>query len=254
MPTTDAMVRRETGFGRYVAAENDLVITAPTYKSGGPLCILCHGAGQTPANYAPQSASYDLDYLAWIGFVVMVADLGGINTWGLDTVVHPSTGRIQALRTWAAGAPYNADITRTVLIGDSMGGQNAILYHRLAPANVKASLLRCPVVAADALHDRDGAGLGALMDTAYGSTANWEAAVPTKDPSHSNQTSVITTFKDRVRIYYSTNDPTILPADVTSFCAATGVRAIPTGAVAHSPTASIHAKAQAEWLWARANS
>jgi len=226
-----------------------MVLTSATYSGGGPLVIVCHGAGQTPANYATGPQRQDLDMLADSGCVVVVADLGGINTWGLDTVVHPTTGRIAAVRTWAATA-YEADLTRMALIGDSMGGQNAILYHRLAPANVKCTVLRAPVVAADALHDREPAGLGLLMNIAYGSAGNWEAAVPTKDPSHANQTAVIAGFADNVRIWYSTNDPTILPADVFSFATATGVDLRIMGAVGHDPV-KVDPRAQAEWIWSR---
>lgn len=255
MPTSTTLVRRETGFARYAAGEADLVITAPTYKSGGPLIILCHGAGQTPDNYAIYAASSDLDYLAYnLGAVVIVASLKGINTWALDSVVHPTTGDIKLLMTWAAGAPYFADTTRTALIGDSMGGQNAAIAYRNNTSAFKCCVLRSPVVAANALHTRDPAGLGALMDTAYGSTANWNAAVPTKDPSHTNQTAVLATVKDRIRIYYSTNDPTILPSDVTSFSAAVGCKFYPTGANNHAPTVGIHARAQAEFIWSRLNS
>jgi len=240
-----------TGLGRYFAAESDLVIVSSTYSTGGPLVIVCHGAGQTPANYALLSANADLKMLADSGCVVVVPELAGVNTWGLDSVVHPSTGRIAAVRTWAAGAPYFADTSRMALIGDSMGGQNAILYHRLIPANVKCTVLRCPVVAADALHDRD-AGFATLINTAYGSGPNWEAAVPTKDPSHANQTAVISTFASKVRVFYSTNDATVLPADVTSFAAATGVSIRPMGAVSHSPT-SVHARAQNDFIWSKLN-
>jgi len=240
---------RATGLGRYFAGEADMVLTAATYSGGGPLVVVCHGAGQTPANYATGPQRQDLDMLAGSGCVVVIADLGGINTWGLDTVVHPTTGRIAAVRTWAATA-YEADTTRMALIGDSMGGQNAILYHRLAPANVKCTVLRAPVVAADALHDRGPAGLGLLMDIAYGSAGNWEAAVPTKDPSHANQTAVIAGFADNVRIWYSTNDPTILPADVFSFATATGVDLRIMGAVGHDPV-KVDPRAQAEWIWSR---
>jgi len=239
-----------TGLGRYFTGEADFVLTASTYSTGGPLVIVCHGAGQTPANYAPLSANADLKMLADSGCVVVVPELAGINTWGLDSVVHPTTGRIAAVRTWAAGAPYFADVTRMALIGDSMGGQNAILYHRLAPANVKCTVLRAPVVAADALHDREPAGLGLLMNIAYGSGAAWEAAVPTKDPSHANQTAVIAGFADNVRIWYSTNDPTILPADVFSFATATGVDLRIMGAVGHNPV-MVDPRAQAEWIWSR---
>jgi pimeloyl-ACP methyl ester carboxylesterase len=241
------------GIGRYFAGETDLTIVGPNYSSGGPLVIVVHGAGKQPSDYAPITMSRDLEFLAAAGCVVTVPDLAGPSTWGLDTVVHPTTGRIAAVRTWAAGAPYFADITRTALLGESMGAMNALGYHWRAPANVKCSALRIPVVAADALHDRDPGGLGALIDTAYGGGAAWDTAKPARDPSASAQITSISAFKDRVRCWYSTDDTTVLPADVTSFAAATGVRAIPVGAVGHA-IAGIHARAQAEWIWSKLNS
>lgn len=247
------MTARSYGAGRIAAAENDLVITAPSYAGGGPIVVVCHGAGGTTANYSPAAHRRDLDLLALSGCVVVVGDLGGANTWASDTVVHATTGRIRAAIDYAASA-WDGDLDRVALIGDSMGAMNALNFMWRAPAGtVKAAALRVPVVAADALHDRN-AGIAALMDAAWGSSANWEAAAPTRDPSAAANATAIAGFADSVRLWYSTNDPTVLPADITAFTAATGVEARPLGAVAHveaSIFAAVHPQDQAGWIWSR---
>lgn len=247
--------QRSYGVGRYHTGEGDLVITPTVYAGGGPLVIVCPGLTGTAAGYSPPAVRRDLDILAASGCVVIVGDLGGGNTWGLDTVVHPTTGRIAELRTYAANT-WDADTTRMALLGDSMGGMNALGYTWRAPANVKAVGLRVPVVAADALHDRDPTGIGALIDTAYGGTAAWEADKANRDPSATANAAAIAAIAERVRIWHSTTDPVVLPADIAAYSTATGVRAIPLGEVAHDPGLvypAVHGHAQAEWIWSRLN-
>src|SRR5688500_12413786 len=121
------------------------------------------------------------------------------------------------------------------MIGDSMGAQGALIYMVANLAQVACVVGRIPVVAADALHDRQPAGLGLLIDSAYGSSANWEAAKATKDPSAAGPAAAIAAVADRVRLWFSTDDPTVLPdVDIAAFTAATGVEARPLGAIGHS--------------------
>jgi pimeloyl-ACP methyl ester carboxylesterase len=247
--------QRSYGVGRYHTGEGDLVITPLGYSGGGPLVVVCPGLTGTAAGYSPPAVRRDLDVLAAAGCVVIATDLGGGNTWGLDTVVHPTTGRIAEVRAYAAAA-WDADITRMALLGDSMGAMNALGYTWRAPANVKAAGLRLPVVAADALHDRDPSGIGAFIDAAYGSGSNWEADKANRDPSATANAAAIAAIAGRVRIWHSTNDPVVVPADITAYTAATGVRAVPLGEVAHDPALAypaIHAQAQAQWILQRLN-
>lgn len=248
--------RRSWGISRYHASERDVVITHVDYAFGGPLVIVAHGFFGDATSYAPPEVRRDLDILAAMGCVVIVSDLGGGNTWGLDSVVDPTTGRIAELRAYAA-ADWGADITRMGLIGDSMGAMNILGYMWRAPSNVQAAVLRLPVVAADLLHDRDPAGLGAGIDAAYGSSANWEADKANRDPL-ANAEKLAVVAPD-IRIYYSANDPTVLPSDITAFVAATGMTSLQTvslGDVAHDPALvypAIPARRQATWLLARLN-
>lgn len=242
------MGRRSRGVGRYAAGEADVVITSSAYAGGGPLVVVCHGFAASPANYSTPAHRADLDLLAETGCVVVIGALGGASTWGNDTFL----ARLDDIRTWAASA-YGADLTRMALVGDSMGGMGALNYAWRHPALVHAVALRVPVVAADALHDRD-AGLGAAIDDAYGGPAAWEGTHKVlHDPALN--TAAITAFgASKVRAWYSTDDPTVLPADIAAFTAATGVRAVPLGAVAHdeaSVYSAVHAHDQATWIWSQ---
>ena len=172
------MTLRDSGVSRAHAGEADMVIVPQRWTGGGPLVLVCHGAGGAPASYYSPSGRRDLDLLADTGCCVLIADLGGTNTWANDTFI----ARVGEARTYAS-TTWGADITRMAMIGDSMGAQGALIYMVANPTLVACVAGRIPVVAADALHDRQPAGLGLLIDSAYGSSANWEAAKATKDPS-----------------------------------------------------------------------
>lgn len=244
---------RSYAVGRAHAGEADLVLTANDYAGGGPLVIVAHGAGGSPDDYLIPANRRDLDLLAEAGCVVVIAALGGLSTWATDTVVHPTTGRITEVRTYAAST-WDTDDDRVVLIGDSMGGQNVLIYPTLLPEgereSIRAVVARIPVVRADALHDRN-AGLGFLIDSAWGSGANWDAAVPTRDPISPAPAAAIASMRDRVLIYYSDEDTTIIPADVDAYVAATGVEArLLEGNVPHAH-GYIPPHDQASWVCSR---
>lgn len=247
------MARLSTGTGRYHSGETDTVIVANAYQGGGPLVVVCHGTAQTSVTYADTPANRrDLEYLADRGCVVVIPDfLGGNGTWGSDAALT----RIDEVRTYAA-ATWDADLTRMGFIGDSSGAMDALNYHWRNPSLVRCTAGRIPVVAADALHDRNVL-LAALINSAYTNEAGWDAAKANRDPSASGPTALIEAFADDVRLWYSTNDTIVLPSDIQAFVNLTGVRAIPLGAIGHDQTAlsaAIHADAQAAWMWHRLNS
>lgn len=241
------MTLRSTGVGRVHTGEADLTIIPSTWAGGGPVVLVCHGAGGSPATYFLSAARRDLDLLADTGCCVVVAELGGTSTWANDTVLS----RITEARTYA-GETWGADVDRTVLIGDSMGAMSALIWAVNNPGLWACVAGRIPVVAADALHDRQPTGLGLLIDAAYGGAAAWETAKADRDPSAAGPAAAIAAVADRVRLWYSTNDPIVLPSDITTFTAATGVQARPLGDIGHDQATlgpAIDAHAQARWIW-----
>lgn len=246
------MAHRSTGDGRYHTGETDTTIVGDTYSGDGPLIVVCHGAGNTSVTYADTPGNRrDLEFLADRGCVVVIPDFTGANgTWGNDAALT----RIGEIRTYAA-ATWGADLNRMGFIADSAGTMDALNYHWRNPSHIKCTAARIPVVAADALHDRNVL-LGNLINSAYTNEAGWDAAKANRDPSASAPAALIEAFADDVRIWYSTDDTIVLPADVTTFTNLTGVRAIPLGAIGHDQavlSAAVHADAQAAWIWSRLN-
>jgi hypothetical protein len=244
------MTRRTyTGVDVDVDGQRILTLTAPGYTAGGPLVMVGHGFAADHTFYQPPDRRRDLELLAETGCVVVIADLGS-NAWCNDDFLDAADTAI----AYAADR-YSADVSRVAWVGDSMNGAGALNWRWRHPTTGGPCALRLPSVALDALHDRDEpAGIAAAMEGAYGGESEFEAAMPTRDPSHPDNTALIAAFADDIRIWHSTDDPVILPADITAFVAATGVRAIPLGEVAHDPALvypAIHAHAQAEWIWSR---
>lgn len=241
------MTWRSYGVDRYQVGETDQVIVASTY-TGGPLVIACHGAGGSPQTYTPLRTRRHLELLAQTGCCVFVGSLGGINTWANDAALTATDNVI----TYAT-ANWDVDPTRIALVGESMGAMLALNYFWRHLIDIKCAALLIPVVAADALHDRN-AVFGALIDAAYGGAPTWEAEVPNRDPSAAANAASIATVRDRVWIWYSTDDTIVIPADVTSYRDLTGVSISPLGAVGHGGDLfydSIQAERMAEFVWSR---
>lgn len=251
------MARRIYGIGRTHTGERDITILPPMWQGTGPGAVVVHGVGTTPDTYRPPGFRRDLDLLAGpdgltgsngAGFAVTVPELGGVNLWPTDTVLD----RIGEAVDYLTGT-VGVDPGRVVLVGDSAGAAAALIYLVANPTEIQAVAGRLPAVALDAMHDRDPAGLGALMDTAFGDTAAWEAAKTTRDPSAAGPAAAIAGMADRVRLWWSTDDDVVLPGDVAGFVALTGVEAVSVGAVDHAIDGFSEgiALAQAEWLLSR---
>jgi hypothetical protein len=56
----------------------------------------------------------------------------------------------------------------------------------------------------------------------------------------------------KMRCFYDTGDPIVLPAEVEGWAAATGVNLYAlSGAGNHEPWSKVHARQQAAWIWGR---
>lgn len=84
--------------------------------------------------------------------------------------------------------------------------------------------------------------------------AGYEAAVPTHDPSHPTMVAqqIALGLVPKMRCFYDTADPIVLPAEVEGYCSATGVQLTAlSGTGNHEPWSKVHAEAQASWIWDR---
>lgn len=195
--------------------------------------VVCHGFGGDALQWY-DSALGVAKLTRALGLTeqpLLGADLDGLSTWGRagfvdaieDIIVHANS--VFGTRTDLVG-----------MLGLSMGGlglnwvrQNA---NRLA---AYAGLL--PVAALDAMHDRDPGGRGATIESAYGGTSAYNAALaanPSCDPNAATSIAVLTTLKSKMRLWYSSDDTTVVPSEVTGFASAVGCEATNVGAVGHS--------------------
>lgn len=225
-----------TGYGAGRTGELVSVWTGRSPAGKVPL-ILCHGFGadatqwydRPDQNFGVARACGDGD-LAAFG-----PDLGlgtnGLYNWGHDDTVATG-GAIDDAIDWAASV-YGTRTDKVGLYGTSMGGTSLGWCWR-NPDRLAAAVFTIPAVALQGIHDRNPIGLAPFIETAYGGLTALVAAYPTHDPSHPTNTAQLAALADRIRIWYSTDDNVVAPAEVTAFAAATGIEATAVGAVGHS--------------------
>lgn len=205
--------------------------------TGGVPVILVHGyLADALQWYTPASSGTTAPQIGAANLTAFGSDLGGPATWGNDAMIAAIDDQI----AWGA-ATYG---TRTDKVALYMGshGATALNWIWRNPSKLAAGALTIPAVSLQGLHDRDPAGLGirSSIEAAYGGLAGYQAALATHDPSHPNNTALLAPLAERLRLWYSSNDNVIAPAEVTAFAAATGIKAISVGAQGHSlgPTAN----------------
>ena len=235
------MAHRSFGEDAIATDEKHMVITSASYQGGGPLVIVGHGAGDDAWVYANPAYRGDLEVLADAGCVVISADLAG-PSFGNDDFLDAVDDTI----TWAASA-WDANTTSVSWIGDSMNAGGALNWAWRNTSQIGGLALRVPAVAYDNIYDRAGF-IADLMDDAY--AGDWAGNAADRDPTAI--TDLIVPFAWRVRLYYSTNDPLVSKTeDIDPFVDATGVRAVPLGAVGHDPATvypAVHAQSQAQFI------
>lgn len=115
--------------------------------------------------------------LARVGYPVASADLGGGSKWANDT----TQDRIPKLVSKAQG-DLLTKTDKVLAIGLSQGVPALLRYHRAHPTYFAAIVSIVGALPMDAIHDQDRAGLAAAINTAWTSSANWEANKAAVDP------------------------------------------------------------------------
>jgi hypothetical protein len=199
-----------TGTGQYVAAENHLACFTAT-KAGARRGVLVHGGRTQTAlgNMPPDGIS---QALAAEGIPVMYGDYSDGKTWGNDT------GSTRAGQLWTyQKANFGAKTDKVCLYGASMGAATLL---RWALANV--SSVACfagiiPALSLVDLHDNNRGGFAAEIETAHGVTGTY-AGNPTITGRDPGQNAASYAFP--IKLWYSGDDPTVVPATVAAFAAA----------------------------------
>lgn len=179
--------------------------------------IFCHGLnGQhwNPVNY-PDSV---IDEMAKRGYCVLSPDLGGKATWGNDSA-----------QTKLADAKAYLEANEGVKTGGvllwcgSMGTLAGLNYLRAHPGDIAGLADGLPAVDLADLHDNAVArGITAqTIEDAYGGLTGYNAARAAHNPME--HAAEYVTWKDRIHLWYSNDDPTTIPARVQAFSATSGV-------------------------------
>ncbi len=236
---TNFTVWTSRGSPSYRSGEGHLVYVGRSQNSTDQTpVIFCHGyllaISQQYAVDGILSASYIDDMQAICGgarLPVIASDLGGPSTWGNDSVVATG-GAIDDLIAWAnnpatapdavvTGAPvFGTRTDKVVLFAESMGCLNALNWAWRNPGKVEAIVLRAPVVALDAFHDRNSGVFGAIIEAAYGGSPGYEAALATHDPMEN--LDLIRPFGHRIQCWIGTADEFIPTAEVQAFAELVG--------------------------------
>lgn len=218
-PTPKRVWRASTRrrIGAYVASETSIEYRSSLRLPRGQVPIIyCHGL------LSPTSLLRTLTYaerfraIAELAGPVIVADLGGLITWGNDTVVAPTTGRIDVLIAWA-GTNLGTRTDKVVIAGESMGSVAALNWAWRNPVKVAGLWIRAPITRLQETHNRllDPAlgqtGIPASMEAAYTNIAGLSAAYPTHDPAVLANLTILAALGRKTRVD-ATSEDEIVPS------------------------------------------
>jgi hypothetical protein len=114
-----------------------------------------------------------INAIADAGYTMLSCDLGGVATWGNDTAV----ARITAAKNYLLTL-QDVNAGKIILVGQSMGGQNALVWAAANPMLVKCVIGAIPVINIQDVRNRvytasvDAAYSGGYSDATYGAAHN----------------------------------------------------------------------------------
>lgn len=157
------------------------------------------------------------------GYTVMSHDNGGAQTWGSDTAMARMSAAFEQLQADASVMPG-----RVVLLGQSMGGLNSILWAARNPSKVAAVVLFLPVLDLGEVHATPG-GYAGLIDAALGTTYSDEVQGAMRSPIIMARNGVAPRVP--CQIWYGVGDELCRPAKAVEYSALTGAdaKAVPGG-------------------------
>lgn len=168
-----------TGYSTTASSETFIVFTPLDYVKDQTrrAVIICHGLLGTPAQWRTQLA--EARAFAEAGFPCIIAELGGVSTWGNDTAqTRLSDAWRYMKRVWGVKPD------QCVLYTQSMGNVAGMNWARHFSSNVAAIAGEVPVISLDDVHDRNPSPgtFAGLIEGAYTDLATYNAAQPTHDP------------------------------------------------------------------------
>jgi len=201
------MMWTSAGAGRVFAGEQDVIIRPTNFGPAGPGVIYVHGAEGEPGGgltwmKVPQRIPL-LRAIAGAGHTIVSADLGGVATWGNDTAL----ARISAARAYLQSLS-GVSAGRVILVGQSMGGQNAFVWAKNNPSLVHCVVAIIPVI--DLADIRDNRGLAASIDSAYPGGYNQATMGAARNPATFAAAGALSGIP--IQCWYGATDALCLPA------------------------------------------
>lgn len=172
-------MKTTTGLSKVYPGEVDQLLIPTNYSSPKYPCIMVHGAEAGPGALDWMVASVNRwkpywTYVDVCGCVGLSADLGGNATWGNNTV----QSRLDSAYNYLQTLP-NVKKGKVVLVAQSMGGINALVWAKNNPSKVACIVGHIPVtnltfawqhgVYTSAINAAYG---GAYSEAAYGANHN----------------------------------------------------------------------------------
>lgn len=180
--------------------------------------VYCHGNAGTAAEPLTAGGRDLIRGLVNAGHIVAATDLGGLSTWGNDTVIS----RITDLKNYLLGT-LGTKPGGVVLAGQSMGGLAALDWAAANPTLVSCVVGLLPVVNLTDVHDNNRGGYQASIDAAYAGGYTEATYGATHNPTTMANAAKYAGMP--LRIFYGDTDTIVLPSTVTAFATATGATA-----------------------------
>lgn len=219
------------GSGQYRTGEVHIVWTARLHRPSVAVTpvLLIHGATGGADDMNTLIGAEEAQMLAERGFVAMVADFGGDNTFGNQDVQDS----IDDALDWLSDR-FGTHTDQVALAGFSAGAPGALNWAAQDgnAERVAAVAIVVPAVDVAYLHDDDVLGLASEIEDAYGGSASYETNLALYDPAL--RQADYTPFADRLCAFYSDDDPVIPSSQVTDFAEAVGCDARSLGDVGHA--------------------
>lgn len=211
-------------YGNVHAGEYEFVLKPKHPRPANVGVLMYHGSGHPFAAHDPvQPYSAMLAALiAEAGIPVVTAEFGG-QAWGNPAAMTYGDNAITRMN---AVCGTRTDVV--LCLGGSMGGYSALRYAKTNPAKVLAVAGIIPLTNMTYFYPN----LGAAVEIA---TA-WGVVSPAALPSASQIQEVAASFAMPIKLWYSSSDVLIRPADTTAFAAAnpTHITAVNVGTHGHS--------------------
>jgi pimeloyl-ACP methyl ester carboxylesterase len=226
--------------GSYAAGEASVELTRTDFRPDrtkrGVLVAPAHGGHAIDA-FAPTYTNLQLQAIVDAGIPILGVDAGGPVAWGNDTAI----ARIGDGKTYLTGT-VGAKTDKVLLWAFSMAGLSMLNWARTNLASVAAIGLVCPAVDLADLHNNRG--YGTEIDTAYGGSAAYAAALPTHSPVQFAASLTVP-----CKVWYGLSDPTVVPSTVQAFVAAYGgpITSVPVTGGVHTPF-NAPAQDMADWM------